>query len=235
VLAFRLDPQTTADPPKSLFSFSETNGVCLPLLAANQGVKVDPDFSSSAACMNPKLVRLVVRGGDNGEGDGGPAGNTMAGVIQAAALKQNGKRGFYYRVPGRGVASLEMVAGGTTEELGRDTLSIAQFGNTVSLPASTGGRRTKYTIDLFEASGGLKNFIMGSDALVKQQNVKDLTDSASTIFQAAGEKKEERRKANLPPDELSELERKRKILEEKKKIQELEKALGTQGTGPEPN
>jgi len=158
----------------------------------------------------------------------------MAGAIQGAGLNQNGKRGFYYRVPGRGVASLESVYGATVEELGRETLSIAQFGNTVSLPSSTGGRRTKYAIDLFEASGGLKNFVMGSDALVKQQNVKDLTDSTATVFQDAGEKREERRKANLPPDELTELERKRKILEEKKKIQDLEKALGTQGSTPEP-
>lgn len=231
-LAFRMDPVSTAAPnTKPLFKFSETNGICLPLLANNQGVKVDPGFSS-AACPNYQLVRLVVRAGDNGEGDVG--GTTMSGAIGTAGLNQDGKRGFYYRVPGRGVATLESVYGWTREELGRETLSIAQFGNTVSLPASTGGRRTKYAIDLFEASGGLKNFVMGSDALVKQQNVKDLTDSAATIFQAAGEKREERRKANLPPDELSELERKRKILEEKKKIQDLEKALGTQGSTPEP-
>lgn len=151
-----------------------------------------------------------------------------------AALNQNGKRGFYYRVPGRGVASL-VFDGAVPDELARDMLSIAQFGETVSLPASTGGRRTKYSIELFEASGGLKNFIMGADALVKQANVKDLTDSAGTIVEAQTAKKEARRKANLPPDELTELERKRKILEEKKKIQELEKALGTQGTGVEPN
>jgi hypothetical protein len=238
-LAFRMDPPPppvppAVIPPKDLFNFSETNGICLPLLANNQGVKVDPDFGSTAACANPKKIRLVLRVGDNGEGDGG--GTTMAGAIQTAGLNQNGRRGFYYRVPGRGVAELQSVDGaGAIDELGRETLSIAQFGNTVSLPSSTGGRRTKYTIDLFEASGGLKNFVMGSDALVKQQNVKDLTDSAATIFQAAGEKREERRKANLPPDELNELERKRKILEEKKKIQDLEKALGTQGSNPEPN
>jgi len=237
-LAFRMDPPARPPvppippiPPKPLFYFSDTNGICLPLVANNQGVKVDPDFGSTA-CANPKTIQLVISVGDNGEGAGG--GTTMAGAIQSAGLNQNGKRGFYYRVPGRGVASLESVYGATVEELGRETLSIAQFGNTVSLPSSTGGRRTKYAIDLFEASGGLKNFVMGSDALVKQQNVKDLTDSAATVFEAAGEKKEERRKANLPPDELTELERKRKILEEKKKIQDLEKALGTQGSTPEP-
>jgi len=238
-LAFRMDPPpppvppAPPIPPKDLFNFSETNGICLPLLANNQGVKADPDFGSAAACATPKKIRLLIRVGDNGEGDGG--GTTMAGAIQGAGLNQNGKRGFYYRVPGRGVAELQSVDGaGAIEELGRETLSIAQFGKTVSLPSSTGGRRTKYAIDLFEASGGLKNFVMGSDALVKQQNVKDLTDSTATIFQAAGEKREERRKANLPPDELTELERKRKILEEKKKIQDLEKALGTQGSTPEP-
>lgn len=237
-LAFRMDPPPPPAPPavipaKDLFFLSATNGICLPLITNNQGVRVDPDFSSAAACVNPLRIRLVIRGGDNGEGDAG--GQTMAGAIQGAGLNQNGKRGFYYRVPGRGVAILQSVYGAAIEELGRETLSIAQFGNTVSLPSSTGGRRTKYAIDLFEASGGLKNFVMGSDALVKQQNVKDLTDSAATVFEAAGERKEARRKANLPPDELTELERKRKILEEKKKIQDLEKALGTQGSTPEPN
>lgn len=235
VIAFRMDPTSIAAPnTKNLFQFSTTDGVCLPLTASNQGVRVDPDFASAAACAGPQPVRLIVTAGDNGEGDVGPVANTMSGAIGAAALDQSGKRGFYYRVPGRGVASL-VVSSMPQLELARETMSIAQFGKTVSLPASTGGRRTKYTIELFEASGGLKNFIMGSDALVKQSNVKDLTDSASTIVEATGERKEARRKANLPPDELNELERKRKILEEKKKIQDLEKALGTQGTGPESN
>ncbi len=71
------------------------------------------------------------------------------------------------------------------------------------------------------ASGGLKNFVMGSEALVQQKNIDDLTGAASTAIEAKGERK----KAKAPADELQQLERQRKILEEKKKIRDLENDL----------
>jgi hypothetical protein len=141
------------------------------------------------------------------------------------------RRGFYYRIPGRAIAFVRKeTAAGNPDELARGPVSIAQFGEVVSLPASTGGRRTKYTLALYEASGGLKNFVMGSDSLVKQNNIDDLTGAASTAIEAKGERK----KAKAPADELQQLERQRKILEEKKKIRDLEKDLDTGGPGTSP-
>ena len=164
--------------------------------------------------------------------EGAPGGTQFADVVNGADLKRNGDRGFYYRIPGRAIAFVvkERPKEKNTDELGRAPLSIAQFGEVVSLPASTGGRRTKYTLALYEASGGLKNFVMGSDSLVKQKNIDDLTGAASTAIEARGERK----KAKAPADELQQLERQRKILEEKKKIRDLEKDLDTEGPGTSP-
>jgi len=249
VLSFKMNPKPPASS-KELFKFSETGGICW-LEEKQQGVVVNGDFKLERdperqgdpdPCEDARMVKLYIDFGDNGEGGTTDGQTTMSSEIASLTWDETGQRGFYYRIPGRGVARLIIEAKTRVEsrqvtsetELGRETLSIAQFGRTVSLPASTGGRRTKYTLELFESSGGLKNFIMGSDALVKQSNLKDITDTASTIVETETARKEARRKANLPPDELTELERKRKILEEKKKIQDLEKQLGTEGSGPNP-
>jgi hypothetical protein len=205
---------------------SKEDGVCAVLV--NQGVQVDPRFKAGGSCKAGKEVRLKTALGEDGEG-GPDAGALMADKIKAAQFRQSGDRGFYYRVPGRAIAFLvqEGDAAGQEVELGRAPLSIAQYGQVVSLPASTGGRKTKYTLELFESSGGLKNFVMGSSALVQQKNVSDLTDAVGTAIEAKGE----RNKAKAPADELQQLERQRKILEEKKKIRDLENELNNADEG----
>lgn len=233
--SFRVNPQ---DPPagspyytRPLMKLSETKGVCAILV--NQGVRVDGRFKAKECREGVREIRMKVALGEDGEG-GPNAGGLMADKIRAAQLKQTGDRGFYYRVPGRAIAIL--VQDGETEaaaevELGRAPLSIAQYGQVVSLPASTGGRKTKYTLELFESSGGLKNFVMGSSALIQQKNVTDLTDAIGTGIEAKGE----RNKAKAPADELQQLERQRKILEEKKKIRDLEGELNAESDSEENN
>lgn len=222
---FRLNP-TPASKSVDLFTFSKAKGVCEILANKpphNQGVSFDARFRLEGVCSDASTVSLAIQEGENGEG--GPDSNTQfAQIVSGSKLKSDGARGFYYRIPGRAVAFLKKA----DTELARAPLSIAQFGEVVSLPASTGGRRTKYTLALYEASGGLKNFVMGSDALIKQKNIDDIAGGAQTAIEAKGERK----KAKAPADELQQLERQRKILEERKKIKDLEKELDTGNPSP---
>jgi hypothetical protein len=234
--SFRLNPSNPSKLSIDLFKLSKEYGVCQVLVNQGSSTRLDPRFLIKKRCRdgastcqptqmepvacNGQLVRLDMALGEDGEG--GTGGTLLANKIKSAGLTQNGNRGFYYRVPGRAVAFIKQAqTEGPEKELARAPLSIAQFGEVVSLPASTGGRRTKYTLELFESSGGLKNFVMGSSSLIQQKNIDDLAGAASTLIEAKGE----RNKAKAPPDELQQLERQRKILEEKKKIRELENEL----------
>jgi hypothetical protein len=237
--SFRLNP-TPTDMSRDLFTLSKEHGVCDIHVNGRpnngQGVALNPKFRirkrcrGGAASCKPKdmepvqcvgqKVKLEMALGENGEG--GSGGALMADRVNRAGLTQQGNRGFFYRIPGRAIAFVRQdQKEGAAEELARTALSIAQFGQVVSLPASTGGRKTKYTLELFESSGGMKNFVMGSSALIQQKNIDDLAGAASTLIEAKGE----RNKAKAPADELQQLERQRKILEEKKKIRDLEREL----------
>lgn len=234
--SFRLNPSNPGKMSVDLFKLSKEHGVCQVLVNQGAGTRLDPRFLIKKRCKygaatcqptqmepvtcNGQLVRLDMALGEDGEG--GAGGALLANRIRSAGLTQSGNRGFYYRIPGRAVAFIKQAQQeGSERELARAPLSIAQFGEVVSLPASTGGRRTKYTLELFESSGGLKNFVMGSSSLIQQKNIDDLAGAASTLIEAKGE----RNKAKAPPDELQQLERQRKILEEKKKIRDLENDL----------
>lgn len=242
--SFRLNPNVDTSNPANnklsidLLTLSKDYGVCE--IYVNQGVRLDPRFRIRKVCPNGagtckpselqtvpcvgEKVRLDMALGEDGEG--GPGGSLFADNVKNAHLNPSGNRGFYYRIPGRAIAFIRQTHEGSDLELGRAPLSIAQFGEVVSLPASTGGRKTKYTLELYEASGGLKNFAMGSSALIQQKNIDDLAGTASTLIDAKGERK----KAKAPADELQQLERQRKILEERKKIRDLEKDLEEKGS-----
>lgn len=246
--SFRLNPSLPGKMLIELFTLSKELGVCKVLVndgADNgQGLKPPPAFKIAKRCkdgaasckpkeMEPvactgQKVQLVMALGENGEG--GPGGTQLSERIYGAGLRENGDRGFYYRIPGRAVAFIRREQEkAPAEELARKTLSVAQFGRVASLPASTGGRKTKYTLELFESSGGMKNFVMGSSSLIQQKNIDDLAGGASSLVDAKIERNKERDKANAPPDELLQLERQRKILEERKKIRDLERELNSAG------
>jgi hypothetical protein len=234
--SFRLNPIDPAKMSVQLFSILKDEGICA-ILAPDQGVflsQLDPRFTrKNKPCSKPgKPVWLEMKKGEDGEG--GPGGSLLSDKVKDARLKQTGDRGLYYRVPGRAFAFIyqESAKARSKDELGRAPLSIAQFGEVVSLPASAGGRKTKYTLDLYESSGGLKNFVMGSSALIEKTNVEDLTGAAETAIEAKGERK----KAKEPASELDQLKQQREILEEKKKIRDLQKALdetGAEGSSPQ--
>ncbi|MGB8507556.1 MAG: DUF4831 family protein, partial [Pyrinomonadaceae bacterium] len=160
--SFRLNPSNPGKLSIDLFKLSKEHGVCQVLVNQGAGTRLDPRFLIKKRCKNGaatcqpaqmepvtcegQLVKLEMAIGEDGEG--GAGGTLLANKIKSAGLTQGGNRGFYYRIPGRAVAFIKQVqAEGPAKELARAPLSIAQFGEVVSLPASTGGRKTKYTLE----------------------------------------------------------------------------------------
>jgi hypothetical protein len=101
-------------------------------------------------------------------------------------------------------------------------IPIAQFGVVAALPESTGGRKSAVTAELYGATGALKTVTISSDAAVDKSLISDAETAAGTTIDALAADKEAKAASAV---ELAELEKKRKILEEKLKIQELEKQL----------
>lgn len=193
------------------------------IIEDKQGVTIDENFTSST-CSNSAVVKLKIKSGDNGEG-GADGNGTMADKVRSIELSQMGKRGFYYRIPGRAVVTLVM-AGRHETEMSRDTLSIAHSDQQFPYPPLRVDAVPSTHSNFFDPPVvyGISSWAPTRSST--RSNITDITDSASTILETLGERKESRRKANEPPDELSELECRRKILEEKKKIKELGADLG---------
>jgi hypothetical protein len=129
-----------------------------------------PDYLYRRAAWAGKQVALTVRAAPNG----------IAQSVQTAKLKQDGKRGFPYRVPALTMALLT----DDGVEKGRSEVRVAQLGPVQTLPASLGGRRSSYNITYYDASGAIKTFNMSADALVQKQNVTDLADAATSLRDA---------------------------------------------------
>ena len=209
-----------------LLNFSEKHGVC----------SLNPDVSGPAAdfnvkpCLDPQFendftLRLQVLRGRKGRDEDQPST-----VIGNASLAQTSKRGFYYRIPADALAKVVKVKpGGAIEEATRQGVSIAQYGETVSLPSSSGGRRTKYSLTLSESTGALKNFTLGSDALIEKSMVEKAGGIATSLIDAkkAQEAAEATAQQNAS-DELKQLTRRRQILEEMVKIKKAEADLKPQ-------
>jgi len=147
----------------------------------------------------------------------------------ASLVTTSTSSGFFYRVPGLGIATLKE----GDRILIDKRLAIAQFGIVTSLPTSTGGRKSNYTFELFTATGGLKTFKLASEAVLDKSLISDSEASSKTIIDAlATDKKAQAANAPKPVDELLALERRRKILEEQAKIQELQRILATDPAKP---
>jgi hypothetical protein len=135
-----------------------------------------------------------------------------------ASADQSGDRGFFYRIP----AAVDV-----TLSLGDDTVTkskqtIAQFGTIASLPASTGGKTTAYTLKFYEATGALKSFNVTSKSVFQKATADALGADVNTLVtakQAAAEAKKTKE------DELTVLERQSKIMAAKKAIYDNCKAL----------
>ncbi|KAF0248402.1 MAG: hypothetical protein FD167_2190, partial [bacterium] len=210
--------QVTTTQTKKLIKFSEDYGV----------ESLDPAIPSPNSKFNNgdlnsfQTIELRVFPGRTGAND-----PQFSSVISAANLRATGDRGFYYRIPADALAKIVSVSiDGTTkveDEKKRELVSIAQMGTTVSLPASTGGRRTKYKVELYEATGALKNFNLGSDRLLEPTLPGEIGASVNSLIEA--KQKADAASKPKPKDELQLLMRQRQILEEQRKIRELEECL----------
>ncbi len=213
---------------EELFKLSKTDGICLS--PGFQHIVVPVGFHKDGAkCDRAMKVCLWTDRINTGQ---------LADTVNAASLKVGGERGFYYRIPGLALARLQVEEtkdGNTnrvTNEVGRDTLAIAQLGTLVSLPASSNGRTTKYSLALYENSGALKNFNLGSSALVQNALLEDVQAAGTSINELRAKLGEARAKeqagAAAKEDELEKLKRKAAILELQLQIKQLEEKLGIQ-------
>jgi Domain of unknown function (DUF4831) len=134
-----------------------------------------------------------------------------------------GDNGFRYRVPAPATWMVQLtVPGKTATQLARSDLPIAQLGKTVALPASSKGRRTSYTVGLNPATGGLRSFKLGSDALIQKSAVDDISGAANSLIDARTKQIKDQKDA---ADQLTQLTRQRQILEEQVKIKDAQTKL----------
>lgn len=131
---------------------------------------------------------------------------------------ESGDRGFYYRIPAVATAVVRL----DDKNLFKTELRVAQLGLTASLPPSTGGRRTKYELEFYE-TGAMKNFVLGSDALIQASTVKDLGEAAGNVIDA---RKEAEKKEAAAKDEAAKAKSLSDLLESCKKIRDAQIALG---------
>ncbi|HEX7956516.1 MAG TPA: hypothetical protein VF508_06220, partial [Pyrinomonadaceae bacterium] len=207
---------------KDLFNFSAKGGVCQ-LLAREDGVQVPPKFKVAENCTSVDDVKAVTVTVFNVDGT-----KPMDQVIAEKYVrdpKDKGDRGFYYRIPRRTFVRLFVGdISAETNERARKEFMVAQLGITASIPSKVGGRKTKYELAMFESSGALKNFTMGSDALVGKAQVEEVTGAVTTAIDAKTKRKQAETDAEIESqDELKRLKREREILEEQEKIDALKK------------
>lgn len=193
---FEFDP-TPAQLEVRLFNYSETEGICETITngIGNRTIKPPPHFMFKRNAANPTcdssrgvILRIDV-----------PAAQ-LANNLVRANFDDSGERGFYYRVPAKVTALLleesqvqqhddPTSAGGqgprfTRDEVAREGLSVAQLGHTASLPASTGGRRSSYKVVYYDATGAVRTFNIGSDALIQKSNAEDVEATLTELRDA---------------------------------------------------
>jgi hypothetical protein len=202
-----------------LFEFSADDGVCQ--ILSNTEVmfmdsKIKKGFSNcGGATANRETVQL------NLMVNPGQIATTISASFNDKS--EDGERGFYYRIPVMTSAVIIRSSKETSpKESLRTQLAVAQLGTTVSLPASTGGRKTKYEVELYE-TGALKNFKLGSEALIQDTTVKGFGEAAETALDKRAEAKKAAAAANDP---LAQVKSVSDLLAECKKIKDAQEALG---------
>ncbi|HTF06176.1 MAG TPA: DUF4831 family protein [Bacteroidia bacterium] len=114
---------------------------------------------------------------------------------------------FYYRIPAN--TTVQVWQG--SKILTQTEMLIAQKGVVKSLPMKTGGMKTKYELKYDPKTGALLEIKMNGEP-ISDETIENATKVGEKVIDV------------IKPDELSELEKQRKILEEKKKIEELQQA-----------
>jgi hypothetical protein len=187
-----------------LFGLDEQKGICAVAVDPTVTV-VNPLPDGAPACAaGAEITRLHLASVD---------------APPASLAASGGNTGFFYRIPGVGRAEVRQ----DDRTLLARRIAVAQFGVVAAMPESTGGRRSAVTAELYSASGALKTVAVTSDAAIDKALFTSAQAAATTTIDALAAAKAAATPA--PADELKELERKRKILEEKLKIQQLEQQV----------
>lgn len=200
---WELEPETGDSLPwqRTLFEFSSSGGICA-IHTSNLKNPPQPPPGFYNSCSGDQMIDLALHSEPE----------QLSDALVEKDFDQSGSRGLRYRVPAQVTGVLLRLAS-PAREIVRKRLEIAQLGATFSLPDSTGGRKTQYTMDLHD-SGALKNFVMGAEALLNA---------------AAGEKlaaaSEELATAVRGPDEVTVKEEQKKLLEAEVAILEAQKRL----------
>jgi len=201
----------------AILRFSERGGVCE--TADLRGKPAPPPrFTRKDACGDSRPVEVAFRL----DGENQVVRRVAARYAVGEDLERSGDRAFRYRLPA--LARVDVAwAGDPPKPLGESGAAIAQFGHVVSLPASSGGRSLNYDLKFYEATGALKTFRLASKSAIQKGLADSLGDSTSALLDARIKKE---REEAAESDELAQLERRRKLLEEQLKIRKACAELG---------
>jgi hypothetical protein len=203
-----------------LLKFSASGGVCWYDSHLLKGRPKPPaGATNSQNCSDAAEVKLKFERDQRDD----TLARIVANYKTQAERAESNERAFRYRVPGQ--ARLLLQWGNSTESEGR--AAVAQLGEVFSLPSRPGGRSAAYELAFYEGSGALKSFKLESKAGLQKADIDALAGSANALLDA---RLKQEQAAEQAADELTRLERRRKLLEEEVKIRE---ACATLGAGPD--
>jgi hypothetical protein len=245
---------------RPLFWFAEKGdnaGLCPTPEGDKQGVIIPSKFKAKACGSNPNIPPADMKAAYlylEKNTDDQPFRQKIA-KVQAKFVKDNEKRGWYYRIPARatvrlllaeipaptvaqlGNGALPVLFYGNNrmpadlvkvEEVKRSTLDIAQLGVTASAPASGSGRTNQSTLE-YDDFGALKNFKYASDPLLQKSYLDDVQGTAQTVIDAKTKSNESKKaKADADAaanDPLTKKKRELELLETQNKINDEKKKL----------
>jgi hypothetical protein len=135
-----------------------------------------------------------------------------------------GRRSYYYRVPASALVRLlahDAEVRGESPEVARKHVAISQFGTIVSLPRGISSASSRYKPTYYVESGAIKELSVQGQAL-DPGSVASVGTAATTVLGAVAERE---RIQLTERDELYQLKRQADLLEQRKRIRELEKKL----------
>ncbi|MET0649720.1 MAG: DUF4831 family protein [Pyrinomonadaceae bacterium] len=247
----KADPSGVNAVQTSQMLIVQTKGGLCPTVESNrQEIKIKPSFVAKD-CPDPSYPDGLLKGGEGvwvrvsrvRDNDGFLNGMAVAN----ARDEQRGKRGFYYRIPAAAIVTLfkskTLPGDGFKPEAknvaARENMKVAQLGVTASLPASSSGRTTQYTIDFNEATGAMKNFKLASNALLEASLAEEAGGAVTDVITAkkardAAAEAEAKAAADAAAAASDELNQMKQLLEKLKTENAINEELKKKAASPQP-
>jgi len=148
-------------------------------------------------------------------------------VKNAQRLIDDTARGFYYRIPGTAIVTIEAAS----DVRARQIMNIAQLGAVAALPTVGGAFVRKASMSpTLNAAGGLSKLTINGEPAANAA-ITGVGDLLTSVQSAEAQKKKADASAK---DELTQLARQRQILEEQEKIAKLKKSIADLNGGGQP-